>query len=72
MNNYKKFITATPAELAAIICYYASTAGGCAACEGECIYSKEICTKELYSWLMGTEDEAFWEGLEQWKKQHNL
>lgn len=72
MMNYKKIITATPAELAKILCYYSGGGGGCAACEGECIYNKEICTKELYSWLVGPEDESFWERYERWKKLHNL
>lgn len=72
LMNYKKFITASPRELANIICYYASVAGDCIGCKGDCIYNKAVCTNELYSWLMGAEDEAFWKGLEQWKKQHNL
>lgn len=72
MNNYKNFITANPEELAKLLCYYSSTAGDCAGCEGNCIYNKEICAKEVRSWLTGKEDETFWEGFERWKKQNNL
>lgn len=72
MINYKKFITASPRELANIICYYASRGGMCTVCKWDCIYNKEICTKELHSWLIGEEDKKFWEGFERWKKAHNL
>lgn len=72
MMNYKKIITATPAELAKILHYYSVKGGLCVACDWDCVYNRALCTKELHSWLMGAEDKAFWEGFEQWKKQHNL
>lgn len=72
MVNYEKFITASPAELAVILCYYSSKGGMCTICGEDCIYNEAVCIKALYSWLLGAEDEALWKGLEEWRRQHNL
>lgn len=62
MINYEKLITADPMTLTRLLCHMNALCNGCPAYHGDHAYNQEFCRKELYSWLMGQEDERYWEG----------
>lgn len=62
MINYEKLITADPGQLTRLLCHMNQGCAGCPVYHGDDSYSKEFCRRELYCWLMGGEDEKYWEG----------